>query len=251
MTTDLKFYDAAFPPVSEPPGMDGVAFYIGGDTPHMWSREQVDATSERFRLPIFVRSNPQSANALQDAKSARAQLAVLGAPHGILVALDSETSVDPNYVANFYYDMRSAGFPVIDYGSVSSVFGNNIPDGYYWGAHWTNRPHLDPGTDMTQWEALGAYDESLAVSTLPFWDTHATPLSLMPVLPLLREGDTGHYVKAVQALLVANDHTLAIDGVFGPITRSELATFQGVNHLLQTAEADKPTWQHLLGALTI
>lgn len=251
MTTDLKFYDAAFKPDPEPTGFDGVAFYIGGDTPNVWTREQVDSTSERFRLPIFVRSDPAQANPSVDAASAEAQLNHLGAPKGILVALDSETSVDPNYVAGFFYNMRSAGYIIIDYGSVSSVFGNNIPDGYYWGAHWTNRPHLDPGTDMTQWEALGAYDESLAVSTLPFWDTHATPIHLMPVLPLLKEGDTGHYVKAAQALLVANEHTLAIDGVFGPITRGEVVQFQGTNHILQTGEVETPTWQFLLGAMTI
>lgn len=251
MTTDLKFYDAAFKPDPEPSGFDGVAFYIGGDTPNVWTRAEVESTSERFRLPIFVRSDPLQANAHNDARSAEAQLNVLGAPKGILVALDSETSVDANYVAQFYYDMRAAGFPVIDYGSVSSVFGNNIPDGYYWGAHWTNRPHLDPGTDMTQWEALGAYDESLAIPTLPFWDTHATPVTLMPVLPLLREGDTGQYVKVVQGLLRAHDSTLDIDGDFGPITKGELMTFQGVSHLSQTAETDVPTWQHLLGALTI
>lgn len=251
MTTDLKFYDAAFKPDPEPTGFDGVAFYIGGDTPNMWSKADVDSTSERFRLPIFVRSDPANANALQDARAARAQLAVLGAPSGILVALDSETSVDPNYVANFYYDMRNANFPVIDYGSISSVFGNNIPDGYYWGAHWTNRPHIEDHTVMTQWEALGAYDESLAVSTLPFWDTHAKPVSLMPVLPLLKAGDTGAYVKRLQGLLVANGHDLTVDGIYGPITRELLVAFQDGSHLLATAETDIPTWQHLLGAMTI
>lgn len=251
MATDLKFYDAAFKPDPEPSGFDGVAFYIGGDTPNVWTRAEVESTGERFRLPIFVRSDPAQANPSKDASSAEAQLNVLGAPKGILVALDSETSVDANYVAQFYYNMRNAGFPVIDYGSVSSVFGNNIPDGYYWGAHWTNRPHLDPGTDMTQWEALGAYDESLAIPTLPFWDTHATPLHLMPVLPLLREGDTGHYVKAAQALLVANDRTLAIDGIFGPITHNAVVLFQGANRIPITGEVNVPTWQNLLGAMAI
>src|SRR5579864_3550966 len=212
MTTDLKFYDAAFKPDPEPSGMDGVAFYIGGDTPNVWTKEQVDSSYCRFRLPIFVRSDPAQANPVNDARSALAQLAVLDAPKGSLVGLDSETSVDKNYVASFYYYMRNAEYPVIDYGSISSVFGNSIPDGYYWGAHWTNRPHLEPGTDMTQWESLASYDESLAVPTLPFWDTQKTVVPPPSTFPVVKFGEQGIWVRRVQGLLVANFAILNIDG---------------------------------------
>lgn len=244
---DLRFYDAAVPPNPEPTGFDGVAFYIGGDTPHMWSKDEIDATSARFRLPIFVRSDPMSANASNDAKAARAQLAVIGAPRGILVALDSETSIDPNYVASFYYDMRNADFPVIDYGSISSVFGNHIPDGYYWGAHWTNRPHIEDHTVMTQWEALGAYDESLALPTLPFWDTHLVPPPTPGKLPIVRFGEVGLWVRKVQALLVANFAVINIDGDFGPITEGAVKAEQRQANLPQSGIVDDPTWAALLG----
>lgn len=247
MTTDLKFYDAAYPPDPEPTGFDGVAFYIGGDTPNIWTKEQVEATTTRYRLPIFTRSDPAQANASHDARSARAQLAVLGAPPGILVALDSETSIDANYVAGFYYDMRSANFPVIDYGSVSSVFGNHIPDGYYWGAHWTNRPHLEPGTEMTQWEALGAYDEDLAVSTLPFWDTHKLPPPPASIFPVVKFGEQGLWVRRVQALLVANFAIVDIDGDFGPITEGAVKSEQAMVALPVSGVVDDPTWSALLG----
>lgn len=245
--TDLSFYDAAFPPNPEPTGFDGVAFYIGGDTPNIWTKEEIDATTTRFRLPIFVRSDPQQANASHDAASARAQLAVIGAPRGILVALDSEASVDANYVASFYYDMRNADFPVIDYGSVSSVFGNHIPDGYYWGAHWTNRPHLEPGTDMTQWQALGAYDESLAIPTLPFWDTHLVIPPPPGKFPVVRFGEVGLWVRKVQALLVANFAILNIDGDFGPVTEGAVKAEQRQSNLPQSGIVDDHTWSALLG----
>jgi len=249
--TNLAFYDAAFPPATEPPNQDGVMFYIGGDTPHVWTKEEVDATTVRFRLPTWVRSDPANANAANDARDARTQLALLGAPTGILVALDSETSVDPNYVASFYYDMRGAGYPVIDYGSISTVFGNHIPDGLYDGAHWTNRPHIEPGTEMTQWEALGAYDESSALPTLPFWDTQKVVVIPMPVLPLLKFGDTGIYVRRLQGLSVANGIVIAIDGDFGPITEGAVKTMQLREKLPESGIVDAPTWRVFLGATQI
>ena len=178
---DLLFGDSAFPPEPHPTGFDGWAFYLGGDTPHVWSKTEIDALPERFRLPIWTRSNPQQVNAATDVAMAIAQLETIGAPKGILVALDSETSVDPNYVAEFYYGLRNAGYTLIDYGSQSTVFGNKNPDGYYWGAEWTNQPHIVPGDDMTQWESLSSYDESTALPTLPFWDTRKVdPMASMP-----------------------------------------------------------------------
>lgn len=237
MTTTLTFYDAAFPPASEPPGCDGVAFYIGGDTPHVWTLAEIEATSERFRLPIFVRSDPEAANVAIDVSVAISRLEAISAPRGCLVALDSETSVDVNYVAQFYYELRAAGYTLIDYGSVSSVFGNQIPDGYYWGAHWTNRPGVEAGTQMTQWESFDAYDESTALATLPFWDTGLqtpvpapaptpTPQQEMNVLlPLVMQGQHGETVKTVQVLcgrrgfFPGNSGTPeSPDGIFGAAT---------------------------------
>jgi hypothetical protein len=183
MTADLVFIDQAFP--SSPPNTigDGIAFYGGGDTPHVWSKAEINAQPQRFRLPIFTRSDPLQASAIADGNAFVSWLHEIGAPEGILVALDSETSQDPNYVAQFYYTMRNGGYVLIDYGSVSSVFGNMIPDGYYWGADWTNRPHIDAGTEMTQWEAFVTYDESLAAATLPFWDTRPAPPPPPPPTP--------------------------------------------------------------------
>ena len=57
MTGTLTFYDAAWPP-ARPPVADGCCIYIGGDTPHVWSLADIASQRARYRLPIFVRSNP-------------------------------------------------------------------------------------------------------------------------------------------------------------------------------------------------
>lgn len=168
---NLLFRDSAYPVDPIPTGFDGVQFYIGGDTPHVWTPAEVNAQPERYRLPTFTRSNPDVSLAAGDVVAALAQLKAIGAPKHTLVCLDSETSINPNYVAEFFYGMANGSYPVIDYGSASTVFGNQIPDGYYDAAQWTGQAHIVPGSQMTQWEALNVIDESTALSTLPFWDT--------------------------------------------------------------------------------
>lgn len=175
----LKWLDASTPPAEYPLGFDGLAFYIGGNTPHVWTPEEIKACPYRYRLPIFVRSDPTASGvtAAADVSSAVTHLAVIGAPKLTLVAWDSETSVDPTYIQSVYPLLKSAGYLLIDYGSQSFVFGNENPDGYYWGADWTNVPHIHSGDIMTQFESLASWDDSWSntVDTkgipIPFWDT--------------------------------------------------------------------------------
>lgn len=179
--TNLLFGDSAYPPSPYPAGFDGWGFYIGGDTPHVWSKAEVDAIPTRLRLPIFTRSNPAGIQVTADTNAAIAQLKIIGAPTSTLVMLDSETSIDPNYVAGFYYGMRNGGYTTIEYGSLSTIFSNRIPDGLYDVAEWTNRNHIVPGSQMTQWESFDAYDVNTALPTLPFWDTgKGNPMASMP-----------------------------------------------------------------------
>lgn len=168
--SDLTFYDAATPPAN-PPKTDGVAGYIGGDTPHIWTRAEWDAQPARYRLPIFVRSNPAGASASADAAAAARQLVAIGAPKSILVALDTETAQDPDYVKSFDEAMYGFGYTIIDYGSQSAVYGNDEPDGYYWGAEWTNRPGLISGDAGTQYASGASWDLDDFKAGLPFWDT--------------------------------------------------------------------------------
>lgn len=174
MTTLIKFIDAAYPPPSLE-GCQGLCFYAGGDTPHVWTLAEVRSFNARYHLPIWVRSNPMQANPRVDAFDYIGVLKkVYHAPPGSLVALDSETSIDPAYVVPFVTDINAAGYPVIDYGSQNDVFGNQNPDGYYWGARWTGVPHIYPGDQATQYVSFPQYDLSEFQSTLPLWDTTIT-----------------------------------------------------------------------------
>lgn len=169
MASTITWIDAAYPPKLYPEGAQGLAFYIGGDTPHVWTPAEIQACHYVYRLPIFVRSNPVHSEAGEDVNLAITRLNVIGAPKGIIVAWDSETSVDPRYIGDVYKLLSQGGYKMMDYGSNSTVFGNDIPDGYYWGADWTNRPHIDLKTQMTQWESAEDYDTDLSTKALPWW----------------------------------------------------------------------------------
>lgn len=176
--SNLIFYDSAFPPAS-PPKADGVAFYIGGDTPHVWTEAEIAATNTRFRLPVYVRSNPPGPGAIPDVAAAVARLALLKAPRGTLVAWDMEMAADASYIKAVYGALNTAGYKLIVYGSQSTVLGNDNPDGLYWGAAWTGVVHIAGGDVMTQYVSFSGYDESEATSALPFWDT-APPAPVGP-----------------------------------------------------------------------
>jgi len=60
---------------------------------------------------------------------------------------------------------------------------------------------------------------------------------------LLREGDTGRMVAAVQGKLAID-----ADGIFGPITRGAVLDFQARAGLSRTGEVDAKTWQSLFRA---
>lgn len=180
MTTNLTFFDAAYPPAT-PPNTDGVCIYIGGDTPHVWTQAEIGRQHARFRLPIWVRSNPGQVNVNADAHAALMRLHEIGCPAGSLVALDVETTVAPSWVHAFYSALHAGGYPIIVYGSQSVVLGNDVPDGWYWGADWTDVAHFARGDVMTQYASFRAYDLDLAKSTLPFWDTR--PPAQHPVAP--------------------------------------------------------------------
>jgi len=203
---DLTFYDAAFPP-HDPPAADGVCIYIGGDATHVWTAEEIGMQAARYRLPIFVRSNPPGPGAAADVAAALTRLKVIRAPKGTLIAWDMETAADPAYIRGISTGMSSGGYKVIVYGSESTVRGNQVPDGLYFGAEWTGRPHLHPGDAMTQYVSFAAFDEELARPALPFWDTRpvapAKPATVSQVRKWITAGQSS------LAELAAAHHTAA------------------------------------------
>jgi hypothetical protein len=181
----LKFVDAVGAAEITGGPYDGVCFYVGGDAYRVWTKPEVDSRAERYRLPVWVRSNPRSVTAAADAAGCLAALAVFGAPKGTLVALDSEMSADAAWTRVFVLAVNAGGHPVIDYGSQSTVFGNDNPDGYYWGADWTDAAHLAAGEGMTQYVSYNNEDLSDALSVLPFWNTRPAkaPVAAKPPVP--------------------------------------------------------------------
>lgn len=259
MNQDLIFYDAAYPP-PHPPVTDGVCIYIGGDTPHVWTMDEIRAQTARYRLPVFVRSNPGTtqADACGDAAAAIAQLHAIGAPRGCLVAWDTETAADPGYMAAIWALLKLDGYQVLDYGSQSRVFGNTIPDGYYWGADWTGEKHLAAGDVMTQYASFTSYDLDEAVPSLPFWDTTPHPThaassiapweeEIVKQLPTIGQGATGTAVRTIQALCCARGHSTYIDGIFGPLTKAAVEAVQTGARIGVDGIVGPVTWPVLMG----
>jgi hypothetical protein len=224
--SNLRFADAAYPSGISGGPFDGVAFYAGGDTPHIWTPAEVGARPERYRLPVWVRSNPQgTTQALADATELLHALPRYGTPAGILIALDSETSADPAYVRAFVEAVNRGGHKVIDYGSESRVHGNDNPDGLYWGADWTSVPHLHSGDGATQYVSFSGYDLSLMSSALPFWDAHPPA---KPVPPPQSAADASDFTAIAIKLDALGVHlnTItsqleAIDGKLAVITNQQ------------------------------
>lgn len=165
-------YDAAYPP-GHPPAWPVVAGYLGGNTPHVWKLAEWQHQPARFRLPIWVRSNPEAVDDAHDAAAAVAAAKALGVPHGSTIALDFETAVNAPYVKTFDETLKAHGYRVMLYGSASSVRHNPEPSGGYWVANWTGHPFMDTGAGAaaTQWTNGTAYDSSLILTSVPLWDT--------------------------------------------------------------------------------
>jgi hypothetical protein len=176
--TQLLFYDGAYPRIGGAPleGVVGVCGYIGGDTPHVWTKEEWAEQPYRYRIPIYVRSDPQLADPVHDAAEAVAALAALDAPKGVAVALDSETAADPAYTRGFYAAIEAHN-PVIEYGSRDFVLGNDNPSGWYWVAE-PGASSPVPGFLATQYYWGQSYDLDWFDAAWVYdhcWDTKAPP----------------------------------------------------------------------------
>jgi hypothetical protein len=165
-----SFYDAAFPP-ADPPVTDGVLIYAGGDTPHVWTDEEIAALVARFRLPCWVRSNPTSFSPVTDAQVFLVWLKAHGAPAGSTTVLDLETAVDAPYVTTFGYILNHAGFYVLPYGSSSTLFRNPVLNGYF---------VAEPGETVIPANCVavqygqgggGKWDLDELSDSIPLWDT--------------------------------------------------------------------------------
>lgn len=156
----------------------GNAFYIGGDTPHIWTKEQIVRQANAFRLPIWV-YNPEkhgAASAVIDSAECVKALREIGVPSGKLVALDMETFIDPEYTKAFSDGITDSGYKYLLYESASDTSNFVGPIGR-WDADWTGKRHINDGSWGTQYAdstQLGhPFDISAVSSVDDLWNIKA------------------------------------------------------------------------------
>lgn len=203
MSNVIRVYDDAYTPDY------GIAIgelvYAGGDTPNPVT---VIKGTARYRIPTWVRSNPQQVSPIADAHAFMAWLTNEKVPSGCYTVLDLETAIDPFWVSAFGSVIRSK-YRLAPYGSKDFLFYNPPLDGYFVG-DYTQVPHMydHPNIIATQYFNSPAYDLSLW-SAVPVWDIQApNPVPMpAPVPPLPKEinnmtmgyTNTGELVIAGQA----------------------------------------------------
>jgi hypothetical protein len=171
-------YDASTPP-ADPPHWHVVAGYIGGNTPHVWTKQEWDHQHAPFRLPIFTANNrPDTVEAARtDAAVIKRELEALGAEEGVCVALDIETRVFGPYIRELNVIMQP--WHLMEYGSFSTIIQNPQVSAGRWAADWTD--NIFGGVDLVgqdrivavQWASADQrhlpYDSSVIVDSLPLW----------------------------------------------------------------------------------
>lgn len=104
------------------------------------------------------------------------------------------------------------------------------------------------GTYKSNWKLKDANGTIFALSTGPFWVQIKAVNQQQPQAdwPTYKIGDAGAEVFALQYLLKAHGYNLNADGVFGPITQTQVENFQTDNNLSEDAIVGQETWQKLI-----
>lgn len=245
----VQIGDSAYPLAAGtyPSSVVGWGFYIGGDTPHVWSDAEVAALPYPYRLPIYTRSDPSgTAQAQSDADAAVSWARAHGQPTGTLIQLDFESAVDAAYVGAFDAVITAAGYKTVLYGSQSSVLQNPQPSGGYNVADWDGVDD-DPSWTAKQYEDTGDYDLNDFSPSAPLWNTQApavAPQGDDDMIIIYVEGTTSVYGLSGSLLWgIADPTSLAAYQAAGvpqvhSITASELTRLQGAaNALVPAANA--------------
>lgn len=255
----LAMWDASNLPDPQPT-TPVAAFYGGGDTPHVYTPEQVKAIRARYGLPIWTGYDHQNDGAAEAAKFL-AWLHSLGWKPGTLVAVDTEELVIPVFLAAFNAAITAAGWLLVDYQSKVAIPDNPRTSGGVWAADWTGIPHLRPGDTATQYvpdKWLGApYDLSLIRADVPLHELnppvvhHVRYIDVVCRVPVLGVGDQGPAVVRLQHLLEAwypaSTGATGPDGIFGPDTLAGLVSFQRAHGIVPAnGITDGPSWARLV-----
>lgn len=64
--------------------------------------------------------------------------------------------------------------------------------------------------------------------------------------PVVQNGNQGHPIRTLQFLLRAHGHTLAVDGMFGPVTEAAVKAFQTSKGMTADGIVTPQTWPALI-----
>jgi hypothetical protein len=142
-----KGFDASTQiPTHMPRGCTFAAGYIGGNTPHVWTRGEWNrfaGTSGVRVFPIWVADF--AADPVRSAKDAVAAMRRLGWSPGRALVYDTEDTVDRAWCRAFRHEAAHLQVPV-NYGSAAVVARNG--DDRLWIAKWDGDPALEGGQDV-------------------------------------------------------------------------------------------------------
>lgn len=102
------------------------------------------------------------------------------------------------------------------------------------------------GTYKGNWKLKDSNGVTFALSTGPFWVQIKAVAAPQAGWPTYKIGDGGAEVFALQYLLRARGYNLNADGVFGPITQTQVENFQTDKNLTEDAIVGPETWQALI-----
>jgi len=104
------------------------------------------------------------------------------------------------------------------------------------------------GTYKGNWKLREPGGVIFGLSTGPFWVQIKAKAAVvgLPSWPLTKNGASGPEVAALQHLLKAHGEDLTVDGAFGPITKSKVQHFQGLNGLAPDGIVGPLTWAKLI-----
>jgi len=158
--------DAALPSGLNGTSFPAVAGYFGGPNAYnVWSKTQF-RSFRGLKLPIWVSGFDGKGEGI-DAVAALKTLGVPPQTHGdgTFTAVDMETRRDRTYLANYTAVLNSAGYRVLDYGSLNDVFHDLKLNGY-WVADYTDLSTAEDvlaqeGVRAVQFKTGKDYDVSL------------------------------------------------------------------------------------------
>jgi hypothetical protein len=175
--------DASIPPTGDQAWLyfaDGYSFfcgYVGGRTPHVWTREdwRILAAAGFDLLPIWVAPLADDAGHHQGVEDGnRCLLALQAVGLTGVVALDVENGLKPReYASGFAAAIRAGDCAPVLYGTQRTIEGiGDLPWSAWWLAYWpvqrSGYTTSAPDWSMWQFKVADTVDMDVAVDDFPF-----------------------------------------------------------------------------------